>query len=116
MKCTKIKYGRRGGEEVIITKDWTWNEEGELAIRFAERFALISAIEDGYDKMGRQKLRLLTPKEVTQRACELAEKMVAALRKREWILDLPTPEPPQPPEELEVRPVKDQKPKEEKHE
>jgi hypothetical protein len=115
MKYLKVKWGRRGGEEVQIIRERVPTEEGDLALKFATHFAVIAAVEDGYDEAGRAKLRLQTVDEIVQRACDLAEKMTAALRKREWILDLPIPEPPQPEElmpkeELRVRPAKDSPP------
>jgi hypothetical protein len=94
MKQELIKLGKYGGEEVRIVRDHIPNEEGDLAIRFAERFAVIAGVEDGYDEAGRAKFRLQTVDEVVERSCELAAKMTIALRERNWILDLPTPKPP----------------------
>jgi hypothetical protein len=97
MKHELIKWGGRGGgEEVRVLREHIPNEEGDLAIRFAERFAVIAAVEDGVDEAGRAKLRLQTVPEVVERACELAAQMTTALRERNWILDLPIPKSPDP--------------------
>jgi hypothetical protein len=62
--------------------------EADYAVRLAERFALIMAEDDGEDSAGRQKLRLATPEEVVERACNIAELMFTALRYRDWTLTI----------------------------
>jgi hypothetical protein len=64
------------------------NTEATYAMHLAERFALISAEDDGEDSAGRQKLRLATPEEVVERACNIAGLMFVTFRKLNWVLPI----------------------------
>ena len=56
-----------------------------LASEIASKFGLIAGIPDGYDKAGRQKLRMLTPKEIAERSCEIAAYMLSEFDKHGWL-------------------------------
>jgi hypothetical protein len=60
--------------------------EARYAMQLAERFALIAGEDNGEDSAGRQKLRLATPDEVVQRACNIAHLMFTEIRDRNWML------------------------------
>jgi hypothetical protein len=48
-------------------------------------------IPDAYeDSAGRAKLRLSTPKELAQRACDVAAETTGELKKRGWLFVLPS--------------------------
>ncbi|MDR3633741.1 MAG: hypothetical protein P4L84_07880 [Isosphaeraceae bacterium] len=64
--------------------------EARLAINLIERWGLVAAESDGEDSAGRAKSRLSTPKELAQRACDVAAEASAELRKRGWIFSLPS--------------------------
>ena len=64
--------------------------EARLAISLVERWGMVSAVDAGEDSSGRSKGRLLTPREVVNRACETAEVMVAEIRSRNWFAILPS--------------------------
>jgi hypothetical protein len=66
------------------------NFEARLAINLLERWGLVAAESDGEDASGRAKLRLSTPEELSKRACDVAAQTTAELRKRGWILELPS--------------------------
>lgn len=103
MKYEVIKWGKRGGEDIRLIRENMPNEEGELAIRFATHFGIIAAKTEGQDEAGRAKLELQTVEETVKRSCDLAQKLTEELKKRGWMLDLPTPKMPEPPEETPER-------------
>ena len=47
--------------------------EARLAFAFIEKWGMVAGMDDGEDSAGRQKLRLATPKEATDRAFEIAK-------------------------------------------
>jgi hypothetical protein len=64
--------------------------EARFAMAILERWAMVSAREDGEDSSGRQKLRLLPVEEVVNRACDIAETAYGVFRARDWMLTVPT--------------------------
>ncbi len=64
---------------------------GGLSVKLAEHFGIITGVPDGYDDAGRQKLRLMTPKEVVDRACEIAELMTDKLIENQDLVNLGEP-------------------------
>jgi hypothetical protein len=46
----------------------TYHPTAKIAIEMAQRWGMVAAIPDGEDTAGRQKLRLMTPAELAQRA------------------------------------------------
>lgn len=46
-----------------------------VATELVSHLAIVAAMPDGEDSKGRQKLRLLTPKEVAKRAFEIASEL-----------------------------------------
>lgn len=85
----KVIQTRWGTNEVRLVKTWVPNETGELAIQFATHFGMVAAKIEGEDSGGRSKMELQSPDEVVDRACEMAELLVARLKKKNWIIDLP---------------------------
>lgn len=64
--------------------------EARLAISLVEKWGMVSGIEDGEDRSGRAKLRLMTPAEVIERAMSTSELLAAAIRDKKWMTALPT--------------------------
>jgi hypothetical protein len=87
MEAKVIK--NRWGSEVRLLKTWVPNETGELAIRFATHFGLVAAQTVGEDKAGRAKFELQPVDMVVDRAIEMAEKLVAKMKEKNWIVDCP---------------------------
>jgi hypothetical protein len=67
------------------------NGEATFAMQLANDLAIATAVPDGEDSAGRQKIRMMTPDEVTERACQIAAKMFAQFDKCGWLMDLPLP-------------------------
>jgi len=63
--------------------------QAKLALSFVEKWGMVSGTDAGEDGTGRAKIRLLTPREVVNRACETAEILVEELRSRNWFVMLP---------------------------
>src|SRR6185312_692836 len=62
------------------------NFEARLAVNLLEKWGMVAAETDGEDSAGRAKLRLSTPKELAERACNVA----AEIRTRGWFVSAPT--------------------------
>lgn len=56
-----------------------------IAIKIIESNSIIAAIPDGYDPVGRQKLRVPTGDEVAQQACDIASSLVELFEQNDWI-------------------------------
>lgn len=83
------KY-RNNRKEVRIERTEHPTEEADLAASFIEKFGAVAAVPDGYDDAGRQKMRLMTPKELVERATETAALAFAEFRARGWMVPIPS--------------------------
>src|SRR5271168_10955 len=64
--------------------------EAQLAISLVEKWGMVSGVDAGEDSTGHSKFRLLTPREVVNRACETSETLIAEIRSRNWFTILPS--------------------------
>lgn len=76
----------------------THGYEAGCALHFVEKWGAISAVPDGEDSSGRQKLRLQTPAELVERATETAALLYSKLRELGWMTEF-KPEDVLPPKE-----------------
>jgi hypothetical protein len=67
------------------------NRRARFAAEFINRWGAVAAIPDGEDSVGRQQMRLATPEELVERACETAELLHQSLVARGWLVDIPAP-------------------------
>ena len=67
------------------------NLKARVAMDMAQRFGLISVKPDGEDSTGREKMLLLTPSEVVDRAVSIADQLVNEINKRGWMIPMPHP-------------------------
>ena len=81
----------KGGTEVHVIRTQTVTQCAGFAITLLEKWGLVAALPDGEDSAGRQKLALHAPKELVERACQIAECAFAEFAKRDWLIDLPIP-------------------------
>lgn len=56
-----------------------------MAVEIAKNVGMATAVEDDEDSAGRQKLRLLTPSEVANRAVDIANLMYDRFVQLEWL-------------------------------
>jgi hypothetical protein len=61
-----------------------------LASQILEKWAMVAAEPDGEDSAGRSKLRVLTPFELTERACDIADHAFTQFERRGWLVALPS--------------------------
>lgn len=54
----------------MVTEKITYHPLAKVAFEMAQRWGMVAAIPDGEDTAGRQKLRLMTPLELAQRAVQ----------------------------------------------
>jgi hypothetical protein len=66
---------------------------GALAMQLTERWGMVTAVPDGEDSAGRQKHKLLTPRELALRACDCAAELFKEIESRGWVFDVPPPSP-----------------------
>lgn len=60
-----------------------------IALDIARHCSMVAAVEDGEDTTGRQKMRLLTPSEVANRAVDIANFMYERFETLEWLAEAP---------------------------
>jgi len=60
-----------------------------MALDIAKHCSMMTATEDGEDSVGRQKIRLLTPWEVANRAVDIANFMYERFESLEWLAEAP---------------------------
>jgi len=69
--------------------DWSVGARTDIRLRMAQEIvkhcALVSAVEDGEDSAGRQRVRLLPPEAVAERAMGIAERLVEIAEQRGYI-------------------------------
>lgn len=64
--------------------------EARLAVNLVEKWGMVSGVEDGEDKTGRAKMRLMTPAEVVERAITTSELLAKTIRGKNWMTVLPS--------------------------
>jgi hypothetical protein len=65
---------------------------GVMVLSFIEKWGMVAGAPDGEDSAGRSKLRLLTPKELVERAVETAKATFEAIESEGWVLEIPKPQ------------------------
>lgn len=78
---------------IVIYRRTALTMRADLAAHMIERWGAVAAESNGEDSAGRHKLRLATPDELVQRACDIADRAVSEFEKRGWIVALPDPRP-----------------------
>ena len=74
----------------FTTELCTW--EGRLALLLIEKWGMVTGIRDEMeDSAGRRTLDAMEPKEVVERAFDIAHRTIHELRKRDLIITVPTP-------------------------
>lgn len=76
-------------KEVLVYDTEVPTSEGRFAFCLIERWGMISSIEDGEDRIGRQKGRLLPVEEVVDRAFDMAHVAFREARFRRLMEELP---------------------------
>ena len=87
----KIKPPRyENGTPQIETIDTDYLDlKGKMALDFIVRWGAVAAIPDGEDSQGRQKLKVMEPSELVDRAVLCVELATAELAQRGWMIQLP---------------------------
>lgn len=84
----------RGGTEIKICHRVHLNPEANFAAALMDHLAIVAGAPDiGEDSAGRAKIRLMTPAEVVERACEISRLAFEEFEKREWLTEIPAPKP-----------------------
>lgn len=66
--------------EMVIT-----TREAQAVLVFLERWGMVQGMDGGEDSAGRQRMKLMPPEEVVDRAVAVAELAFARLREKGWI-------------------------------
>lgn len=80
------KFGRK---TLVAHETEQLDQEAKLAVEMAVRWGMVAALEDGEDSSGRQKLKLLSPAEVCERAFQVAHQMMVKARERGLVVQAP---------------------------
>ena len=83
----------RGRPDQVLTELLQFDVEGKIVIDLITRWGMVAAIPDGEDSSGRQKLRLMTPEELVERAVSTAHIFVEQAKRESLAIELPEPEP-----------------------
>lgn len=83
----------RGGTEIKISRSMIVNAEADFAMELMRHLAIAIGHPDGEDSAGRAKLRLMTPQEISNRACEISRCAFDEFEKNDWLVALPAPKP-----------------------
>jgi hypothetical protein len=83
------KRGRYGDEGVVYHSMETLSDKARMASTFIERWGMVAGRPDGEDSAGRQRLSLLTPSELVQRACQTVDALYAEFQSRGWTVKVP---------------------------
>uniref|UniRef100_A0A6H1ZB18 Uncharacterized protein n=1 Tax=viral metagenome TaxID=1070528 RepID=A0A6H1ZB18_9ZZZZ len=86
----KHKGGYKDGEVSIYHTKFP-NLRAVLASELLARWGLVVARPDGEDTAGRQKAALMSPAEIVERACNVADLAISEMEKRDWFLEVPAP-------------------------
>lgn len=63
--------------------------KAQLALELCKHFSTLVSEYNGEDSSGRQKLRMMTPAEVTLRACAIADILFDEFTERGWVVKIP---------------------------
>jgi len=85
----RIERDYHGKKSVVAYETETLDHVGRLACVLVEKWGMVVAIPDGEDSAGRQRMRLPTPAELSSRALDIAETLMAVLRARGHVVALP---------------------------
>lgn len=78
-------YSRIGEPKLIQHERETLNLQARIALSLVERWGLVSAVPNAIHENGRQSIRLMSPGEIAERACETAERLIDAFYAKDWI-------------------------------
>lgn len=91
-ETTGVTVARRYGDIQMIEHRQP-SARARLAMSLSEHLSFATCMPTGeFDKAGRSISRLLTPKEVATRACELADCMTKEFESRDWLVPMPIEE------------------------
>jgi len=83
----------KGGTAIKVCNEEIPHPQASFAMDVIGRLAICTAVPDGEDSVGRQKLRMMTPEEIVARATDVADRAWKEFRARGWLLDIPLPKP-----------------------
>ena len=63
--------------------------KAELARLLLEKLSIATGEPDGVDEAGRQKWKLISPHDVVQRACDIADRAFDEFDRRGWMIVIP---------------------------
>lgn len=81
----------KGHVKPIVHKTHEPYTVARIAMSMAERWGMVAAMPDGEDSAGRQKLRVLTPEELANKACATAAALWKEFGERDWFYENPMP-------------------------
>lgn len=70
----------------------TLNPEAEFAYHLLERWGMVTGVPDGEDRAGRQRIRMMTPVEMVDRATSTAAIFWEHINRMGWVQEIPSPE------------------------
>jgi hypothetical protein len=82
------RYGNRPEPTVATRKQLTMR--ARMATALIEKWGMVAALPDGEDTSGRQKMRLMKPKEIVQHAIDVSKMAINAFEEEGWIDEFPS--------------------------
>jgi hypothetical protein len=85
-------YGRDARPQIMERPRKFLTCEARLAMVLIERWGMVTCLPDGEDSAGRAKFTIMPPRDVVNRACEVAERAIQRFNDCGWMVDLPSSE------------------------
>jgi hypothetical protein len=90
----------RGATEIKLHFSVCFNPQADIALKLMQHLAIVATVPDGEDSSGRQRLRMMNPIEIAERACAIAFYACEEFERRGWLTPMPAPKPQKRKEEL----------------
>lgn len=85
-------FGRNATKKIMVHDTEIMDNKARIALALIERWGMVTGTINGEDTAGRSKIVDLTPQEVVDRACSIADITVETFRARGWFVAAPGPE------------------------
>lgn len=86
------EYGRNSLRKLVVHDTEIMDNKARLASELITRWGMVTGTVNGEDSSGRSKLIDLTPVQVVDRACEIADLAIEAFRTKGWFVQAPPAE------------------------
>jgi hypothetical protein len=80
-----------GGTEIKVCETEMPDQRARFAMQLMQQLAIVACVPDGENSDGSQKMRIMMPDEVVNRAINIANYALGAFKLEGWLLEIPLP-------------------------